>query len=147
VSGGEKQFLILKIDGHVLSIGDELTFLDASGREIGRISQELLALCPSFKVSRAGQVLAVVRKDLFNLFRCSFTVDVPGPDDLEAAGNLLEHEYEFSRRGRVVARVSKALFSFTDSYCIDVAEGEDAFLIVASAVVIDLCCHADHENK
>jgi uncharacterized protein YxjI len=47
----------------------------------------------------------------------------------------------------VVARLSKALFNFTDSYCIDVAEAEDAFLIIASALVIDLCCHADHENK
>ena len=72
---------------------DKLTFLDASGGEIGRISQQLLSLCPSSKVSRAGQVLAVVRKDLFNLFRCSFSVDVPAPDDLEAAGNLLEHAY------------------------------------------------------
>jgi uncharacterized protein YxjI len=124
-----------------------LTFQDASGREMGQIVQQLLSLRPAYEVSREGRVLAVVKKDFFNILRCSFTVDVPGPDDLEAKGNLLEHDYEFTRGGRTVARVSKRWFSFTDSYTIDVADGEDAFLIVASAVVIDLCCHADREKK
>jgi len=143
----ERGQVVAKVDGHVFSIGDKLTFQDASGREIGQISQQLLSLRPAYEVSREGQVLAVVKKDFFNILRCSFTVDVPGPDDLEAKGNLLEHDYEFTRGDRTVARVSKKWFSFTDSYSIDVADGEDAFLIVASAVVIDLCCHADREKK
>jgi uncharacterized protein YxjI len=142
----ERGDVVAKVDGHVFSIGDKLTFLDASGREMGQISQQLLSLRPAYEVSRGGQQLAVVKKDFFNLFRCSFTVDVPGPDDLEAKGKLLEHDYEFIRGDRTVARVSKSWFSFTDSYCIDVADGEDAFLIVASAVVIDLCCHSDREK-
>jgi hypothetical protein len=35
----------------------------------------------------------VAKKHLFTLFRCRFTVDVPGPDDLEAEGSSLEREY------------------------------------------------------
>lgn len=143
----ERGNVAAKVDGHVFSIGNKLTFQDASGREIGKISQQLLSLRPAYEITRNGQVLAVVKKDFFNLFRCSFTVDVPGPDDLEALGNLLDHDYEFRRHGQTIARVSKAWFSFTDSYCIDVANDEDPFLIVASAVVIDLCCHAEHEKK
>ena len=66
---------------------------------------------------------------------------MPGPDDLVADGDFWEHEYEFTRHGRPVARVSKRFFSWTDTYGIDVAPGEDDVLVLASAVVIDLCCH------
>ena len=40
-----------------------------------------------------------------------------------------------------VASVSEKYFSWTDTYGIDVPHGEDPILIIASAVVIDLCCH------
>lgn len=139
--------VVAKVDGKVFSIGNKLSFEDPSGRELGVIQEQLLSLRPSYEILRDGHVLAVVKKDFFNLFRCSFTVDVPGPNDLEAQGNLLDHDYEFTRNGRVVAKVSKSWFSFTDSYCIDVAHDEDPFLIVASAVVIDVCCHSGREKN
>ena len=39
-------------------------------------------------------MVAIVKKALFTFFRCRFTVDVPGPDDLEAQGDLGDAEYE-----------------------------------------------------
>lgn len=139
--------VVARVDGKVFAIGDKLAFLDAQGRELGMISERLISLRSTYEITRSGQVIAVVSKDLFSLFRCSFTVDVPGPNDLEAQGNLLDHDYTFSRHGQTVASVSKGWLSFRDSYCIDIAPGEDAFLIVASAVVIDLCCHNDSDKK
>ena len=44
---------------------------------------------------------------------------------------------------RPVAHVSKRFFSFTDTYGIDIAQGEDDITLLASMIVIDLCCHAD----
>jgi len=85
----------------------------------------------------------VVKKSIFTFFRCEFTVDVPGPDDLVAEGDFWQHEYSFLRHGRAVAAVSKRWFSWTDTYGVDVAQGEDDVLVLASAVVIDLCCHQD----
>lgn len=41
---------------------------------------------------------------------------MPGPDDLEAKGDVLAHEYTFERAGRDVARVSKRWFSLADTY-------------------------------
>jgi len=64
-----------------------------------------------------------------------------GPDDLEAKGDFFDHEYEFMRGDRVVGTVSKRWIALTDSYGIDVAAGMDDALILACAVVIDLCCH------
>jgi uncharacterized protein YxjI len=132
------------VDGKVFSIGNKLTFLDASSKqELARIEQKLIALSPKYEVIRDGRVAAVVQKQLFTLLRCKFTVDVPGPDDLEAKGNLLEHEYTFERGGRDVARVSKKWFTLRDTYGVDIDADQDAVLILASAVVIDMACHAD----
>ena len=88
----------------------------------------------------------MVKKHLFTLFHCSFSIDVPGPDDLEATGDFLDHEYAFTQQGRIVAAVSKAWFSFADTYGVDIAEGENDVLLLASTVVIDLCCHPDEKR-
>ena len=136
-----------RVDGKVLSFGDKLRFLDArSGAEVARIDQRLLSFGPSYEITRGGRHVATVKKQLFTLFRAKFTVDVPGPDDLEATGSFFDHEYTFERAGRTVASVSKRYFSFTDTYGLDIAPGEDDVLILASAVVIDLCVHDDHKD-
>jgi uncharacterized protein YxjI len=124
-----------------------LLFLDMAGNELAEIRQRLLSWGPSYDIVRGGQVVATVSKHLFTLALCKFTVDVPGPDDLEATGSLLDYEYAFRRHGHEVATVSKKYFSWTDSYGVDIAGGEDDVLILASTVVIDLCCHADAPNR
>jgi uncharacterized protein YxjI len=70
-------------------------------------------------------------------------VDVPGPDDLEAKGDFIDHEYEFMLHGQPVARVSKKWFSFADTYGVETFPGADDVLILASTVVIDAACHPD----
>ena len=129
------------VDGRAFSFGDKLSFEDTEGRELAFIAQRLLAWGPTYEITRDGRLAAVVRKELFTFFRCAFTVDVPGPDDLEAEGDLWEHEYAFRRGGRSVARVSKRWFGWTDTYGVEIDAGEDDVLLLASAVVIDLCCH------
>jgi uncharacterized protein YxjI len=45
-----------------------------------------------------------------------------------------------------VASVSKRWLSWTDTYGIDVADDEDPVLVLASAVVVDMACHADKKR-
>ena len=94
----------------------------------------------------AGFLQAIVKKALFTLFQCRFSVDVPVPDDLEATGDLFGHEYSFTRGGRTVATVAKRWFSWTDSCGVDITEDEDDILILASTVVIDMACHGDRKQ-
>jgi uncharacterized protein YxjI len=135
------------VDGKVFSFGDKLSFKDRDGKEVVLIDQKLLSFGPQYEIVRGGTTVAVVKKHLFTLFRARFTVDVPGPDDLEAKGNFLEHEYVFERDGRDVARISKKWLSLSDSYAIDINEGEDDVVILAAAVVIDLVSHPDQRNQ
>jgi uncharacterized protein YxjI len=135
------------VDGRAISIGDKLSFQDLDGNELAFIKQRILAWGKTYEIVRDGEVAAVVKKHLFALIHHRFTVDVPGPDDLEAQGNFLDHEYTFTRGDRTVATVSKRWFSFTDTYGVDVADGEDPVLILASAVVVDLACHPDDNER
>ncbi|MEM8533080.1 MAG: LURP-one-related family protein [Chloroflexota bacterium] len=137
---------VFYVDGRAFSIGDKLAFKDMSGQELAFIKQKLLSFGPTYEIYREGDLVAVVKKALFTLFRARFSVDVPGPDDLEAQGNFFEHEYTFSRHGQTVAQVSKRWFSFRDTYGIEIADGEDDILILASAVVIDQVMHEDSKK-
>lgn len=138
---------IYVVDGRAISIGDKLSFQDLDGNELAFIKQRILAWGKTYEIVRDGEVAAVVKKHLFALIHHRFTVDVPGPDDLEAQGNFLDHEYTFTRGDRTVATVSKRWFSFTDTYGVDVTNGEDPVLILASAVVVDLACHPDDNER
>ena len=139
---------VFQVDGKAFTVlREKLAFEDMQGQELAFIRERIIALTPSYEILRNGEVAAVVKKDLINLFRCGFTVDVPGPDDLEAQGSLLDHEYTFTRGSRTVATVSKRWFSFTDTYGVEIEPGEDPVLILASTVVIDMICHADAAKK
>jgi uncharacterized protein YxjI len=137
---------VFQVDGKVLSWGKQLSFQDMSGQELLYIKQRLLSWGPTYEITRGGMPVATVTKELFTLFRCVFTVDVPGPDDLEAKGDFIDHEYEFTLHGQTIARVSKAWFSFADSYGVETAPGADDLLILASTVVIDAACHPDNDR-
>ena len=134
------------VDGKAFSFGDQLSFQDMRGNELAYIKQKVFAWGKTYEVFRTGTLAAVVKKEMFTLFKCRFTVDVPGPDDLEAHGDFLDHEYEFTRGGRTVAAVSKRWFSWTDTYGVDIVEGEDPVLILASAIVVDQACHPDKKH-
>jgi uncharacterized protein YxjI len=138
---------VFYVDGKAFSLGHQLSFQDMQGNELAFIRQKLLAWGPTYEIYRRGELRAIVKKAIFTLFNCRFSVDVPGPDDPEANGDFTDHEYRFERAGRTVAVVSKRWFSWADTYGVDIAEGEDDILILASTVVIDMACHGDQKKS
>ena len=135
------------VNGRAFSFGNKLSFQDMEKRELAFIKQRLLSWGATYEIQRDGAVAAVVKKALFTLFHCAFSIDVPGARDLEARGNFVDHEYAFARDGRTVATVSKQWFRFSDTYGVEIDDGEDAVLILASTVVIDMACHEDKKGK
>lgn len=133
------------VDGKVLRLRQTMGFQDMDGNELAMIQKKIFALGPTYELYRGGELYATVKKRLFTLFRCKFSVDIPGPDDLEAKGSFLEHDYAFVKvtSGETVATVSKHWISLSDSYGIDIAEGQDDVLLLAATAIIDMCCHDD----
>ena len=129
---------VFHVDGKVFTLRDRLAIEDLSGREVASVHRRLLAFRPTYEISVNGRQAAQVRKHLFTPFRDSYTIDVPGPDDLEMNGSLLDHDFTIRRGGHVVATVSKAWLTLRDTYGVEIAPGEDDLLILASVLALDL---------
>jgi uncharacterized protein YxjI len=129
---------VFHVDGKVFTLHDRLIVKDLSGQEVANVHRKLLAFRPTYEISVRGEKAAQVRKHLFTPFRDSFTIDVPGPDDLEMTGSLLDHDYTIRRGDQVVATVSKAWLTLRDTYGVETAPGEDDLLILAGVLALDL---------
>ena len=129
------------VDGRAFSFGHKLSFQDMQGNELAFIQQKLLSWGPTYEIYVNGELQAVIKRELFSFLKHRFVVDVPGPDDLEAVGDFLDHEYTIERNGQIVAYVTKRWLSFSDTYGVEVRDPKDAALVLVAAIVIDLVCH------
>jgi uncharacterized protein YxjI len=137
---------IYEVDGKVLTLHNTLVVRDMSGQEVATVKRHLVALTPSYSIERPGVGDAQVRKHFINLFGDHYTIDVPGPHDLEMDGNLFEHEYRIKRDGAVVATVSKHWIALTDTYGVETEPGQDDALILASVLALDLAEDREHRG-
>jgi uncharacterized protein YxjI len=127
----------LKVDGKALRIRDTLVLESPSGEELFTIQEKKLSVRDKMEIERDGRTVATIKKALVSPLRDRFSIEVDGGPDLEAKGNIVDHEYEFKRDGDKVAEVSKRWFRMRDTYGIEVAPDEDNALILACAVCID----------
>jgi uncharacterized protein YxjI len=135
------------VDGKVFTLHERMLFKDMQGNELANIQHRLLSWGPTYEISRDGKLAAVVKESLFTLLGHRFSIDGSGIGDLEAKGNFTDHEYVFTRSGRSVATVSKRWFTLADTYGVDVADGEDDVLILASTVVIERCAQQQEHHR
>jgi uncharacterized protein YxjI len=129
---------IFQVDGKVLSLHNLLIINNTAGGEVGRVHRKLVAFVPTYEITVAGKDVAEVHKHFFSPIHDKFTIDVPGDNDLEMSGNVFEHDYTITRKGSTVATISKAWVSWTATYGVDIAEGEDDVLILGTVLALDL---------
>jgi uncharacterized protein YxjI len=137
---------VLHVDGKVFSVRNKVVIEDLDGTELASVHRHLVALRPTYEIRVGGEKAAEVRKHLFTPFRDRFTIDVPGPDDLEMRGDLLDHEYTIDQGGREVAAVSKRWLTIRDTFAVQIAADQDNLLILASVLALDLALHREQEK-
>ncbi|MGK5685210.1 LURP-one-related/scramblase family protein [Actinoplanes sp. URMC 104] len=137
---------VFHVDGKVFSVRNQVVIEDPAGQELATVHRHLVALRPTYEIRIGGEKAAEVRKKLFTPFRERFTIDVPGPDDLEMKGNLLDHEYVIERDGHEVAAVSKRWLTVRDTYAVQVAPGIEPLLIIGSVLALDLALDRDDDD-
>lgn len=129
---------VLHVDGKVFSLHNRLVIREPDGREVAQVQRKLVALRPTYEIMIGGEKAAEVRKHVFTPFHDRFTIDIPGPNDLEMSGNLLDHEFTIKQGDQTIATISKQWLSMRDTYAVDVAAGQDHLLILASVLALDL---------
>jgi uncharacterized protein YxjI len=135
---GEKAF---KVDGKALRMRDTLILQDPSGGQLFKVQKRTLHVRDTMNIERDGDTAATVKKALIHAVRDRFSIDVEGGEDLEAKGNIVDHEYKIERDGDHVAEVSKRWFRARETYGIEIAAGENDALILAIVVCIDQMSH------
>jgi uncharacterized protein YxjI len=131
---GERAF---KVNGKALRLRSTFVLESPGGEELFTIQEKKLSVRDKMEIERDGRTVATIKKALINPLRERYSIEVPGGTDLEAKGNIVDHEYEFKRDGDKIAEVSKRWFRVRDSYGIEVAPGQDDALILACTVCID----------
>jgi uncharacterized protein YxjI len=135
---GDRAF---KVDGKVLRLRDTLVLEDPSGTELYKVQKKLLHIRNTMQIERGGEAIATVKKALITPFRERFSIAVERGEDMEAKGNIVDHEYKIERGSEKVAEVSKRWFRVRDTYGIEVAPGQDDALMIAVTVCIDQMTH------
>jgi len=131
---GEHAF---KVDGKALRIRTTLVLEDPSGAELFSIQEKKLHIRDTMEIEHGGKTVATVKKALITPLRERFSIEVEGGEDLEAKGNIVDHEYKIERGGDRVAEVSKRWFRIRDTYGVEIAPGQQDALILAVTVCID----------
>jgi uncharacterized protein YxjI len=136
---GERAF---KVDGKALRVRNTLVLEDASGAELFTVQEKKLHLRDTMEIERGGRSVATVKKALISPLRDRFSIEVDAGEDMEAKGNIVDHEYKIERDGEKVAEVSKRWFRVRDTYGIEVTPGQQDALILAVTVCIDQMARA-----
>ena len=131
---GERVF---KVNGKAMRIRDTFIIEDPSGAELFKVQEKKLHVRDTMDIERDGKTVARVKKALITPLRDRFSVHVEDGDDMEAKGNIVDHEYKIERGGERVAEVSKRWFRIRDTYGIEIASGQEDALILAVTVCID----------
>jgi uncharacterized protein YxjI len=135
---GERAF---KVNGKAFRVRDTLRLESLSGEELFTIQEKKLSVRDKMEIEHDGKTVATIKKALVSPLRDRYSIEVEGGDDLEAKGNIVDHEFEFKRGGDKVAEVSKRWFRARDTYGVEVAPDQDDALILACTVCIDQMAH------
>lgn len=138
---------VLYVDQKLLSVRDRVIVRDAAGAEVAQVVRQMAALRPTYEVVIDGFPAAEVRRHFFTPFGDRFTIDIPGPHNLEIVGDLLDHEFRIKRGDRIVATVSRRWVSLRHTYAVEILPGENDLLILGGILATEMARDRDREHE
>jgi uncharacterized protein YxjI len=133
---------VYRLDGKALRIRKTILFEDMDGHEPCKIQERMLHLRDSMEIEGPdGHRIAMVHKAMITPLRERWVVNVEDGPDLQAQGNIVDHEYTLERAGEKIAGVSKRWFRARDTCGVEVAPGENDVLVLATTAVMDTMAH------
>jgi len=132
--------------GKLLSFSSSQTLLDQKGDEVLKIKKKHLSLMPACRLINNDGSEWQIKKKFWPFWTSRFILSAP-EGEMEMIGNFWQHEYEILQQGRPIARISKALFSWSDSYGVDIIEPKWTAQLLAAVIVIDRIQHSDKNSS
>jgi uncharacterized protein YxjI len=133
---------IFRVDGKALRLRTTFHLEDLQGRRLCTIQKRVMHIRDTMEIEGPdGARMALVHKALISPLRERGKIDVEGGSDLQAQGNIVDHEYDIEDDGRKIAHVSKRWFRMRDTYGVEMATDQNPALLLAVTVAIDEMTH------
>lgn len=136
---------VFQVQGKFMSISNKLELLNMDGSQVLNSKKQLFRFLPLYNVySNHDEHLATIKKKFS--FKPKFEVTV-GNEEYEVEGSIFAHSFFIKHNDREVASISKKVFSFGDSYEIDITEETQKELFLFIVIIIDQVIHEGQKNK
>jgi len=138
--------VVITAKGKFFSISSSQTMFDQRGNELLKIKRKYLTLLPACKLLCADGSEWLIKKRFWPFWTSRFAISGPA-GELEINGNLWQHEYNISRNGAPLAAISKAWFSWSDTYGVEIFEPSLTAQLLAAVIVIDRIQHSGRNSN
>ena len=137
----ENEQTIFQVEGE-LSLGTRLHIYDQNGKEVAMIRQKLLSFRPRYELDVFGQPPAMIVQQL-TFLHSRFEIE---GWDWAAEGDFMSHDFSIGDRTGLLMTVSKAWFTWGDSYHLDLDNRADPLCCVCAMLAIDMAIAAQNNN-
>ncbi|NMA86831.1 MAG: hypothetical protein GX968_05860 [Tissierellia bacterium] len=134
-----------EVVGEIFTFGNKLRLYDMNGREIIYIEQKLFRFLPEYEIYKSGSIIGRIKKE-FTFFVPSFQID-SDYGNLTIEGDIFQHEFNILRNGQIIASISKKWVSWSDTYSIDILEGEDEAFLLSIVITLDQIYYDGNNNN
>ena len=138
--------MVITAKGKFFSISSSQTLFDQLGNELLKIKRKYLTILPACKLLCADGSEWLIKKRFWPFWTSRFSITGPA-GDLEINGNLWQHEYQISQGNKTLAVVSKAWFSWSDTYGVEIFEPALTAQLLAAVIVIDRIQHSGRNSN
>lgn len=125
-----------------VQVGLKLHIFDMAGTELGYIDQKALSFQPTFRLHVDGVQRATIAKK-FTMFKPRYEVPELG---WTIQGDFIAHDYTVSDNTGVIAVIRKEIFSWGDSFALDLLDEAHELEALALVFAIDCVVDADAEG-
>jgi len=130
-----------RVDGKALTLRNRMDIYDMQNNHLGGVQRKLVSMLPQYEIELpSGESAVLHRKMSFLKQRWLLTA---GDDTIELNGNLVAHNFTFTRNGSTIATVSKKWVSLTSTYGVDIVDGENDLLILSAVLGLEASQDSD----
>jgi len=135
---------LYQVKGKLMSISNKIDFMDMNEVVLLKAQKKILSILPKYFIYDKEEVLVAEVQKRFS-FRPKFTVQALN-NEMVVEGSLFGHNFSVMNNGELVAAISKKVFSFGDSYEIEIIPNENKELYLFLVIVIDQVIHESKKN-
>lgn len=130
----EKGKIQYTVKAEIFTVGKKIHIYNRNNDEICLIKQKMWSIVPKYEVIIDGEKKAEIKR-VFHSFKPKYFVDELG---WEINGDFWAHGYIITKDNRVVAKISKKLFTLSgDRYELDITDSSNRVFALSVVLVID----------